>query len=203
MNYTSNSNKSKSKEQEAERVKLDKVVSGKTKARKQSELQKAAKSFISEDLSSIGKYLLVSVLVPNVKKIVSDVVTNGINMMLYGENGCYKSSSSFPATKIAYNKMFTSGNPMQDYTKMKAANGLEYDDILFENRGDAEAVLSSLEDLISQFGKASVADLYDLAEITTSNYMINKYGWTDLHTAQIRVVNGGYVIKFPKVVQLD
>ena len=202
MNYSSNSNKSKEKEV-TERTKLEKVVSGPTKTRKQNELQKAAKSFISEDLSSIGKYLLVSVLVPNVKKIVSDVVTNGINMMLYGENGYYKSSSSLPGTKIAYNQMFSSGGPIQDYTKMKAATGLEYDDILFENRGDAEAVLSALEDIISQFGKASVADLYDLAEITTSNYMVNKYGWTDLHTAQIRVVNGGYVIKFPKVVQLD
>ena len=201
MNYPSNSAKSKEKES-VERVKRESVVSGATKTRKQNELQKAAKSFISTDLSSIGKYILGSVLIPNAKKIISDIVTNSINMMLYGENGYYKSSSSFPASKISYNKMFT-GGPIQDYSKMKAANGLEYDDILFDNRGDAEAVLSALEDIINQFGKASVCDLYDLAQITTSNYMLDKYGWTDLHTAQIRVVNGGYVIKFPRVVALD
>lgn len=202
MNYPSNSTKSKEKEA-TDRVKREPVVSGVTKTRKQNELQKAAKSFISTDLSSIGKYILGSVLIPNAKKVISDIVTNGINMMLYGENGYYKSSSSFPASKVSYNKMFTGGGPIQDYTKMKAANGLEYDDILFDNRGDAEVVLSALEDIINQFGKASVGDLYDLAQITTSNYMLDKYGWTDLHTAQIRVVNGGYVIKFPRVVALD
>jgi hypothetical protein len=79
---------------------------------------------------------------------------------------------------------------------------LDYDNIIFDNRGDAEAVLTSMEDILDQFGCVSVADLYDLADVAAPNYTVNNYGWTNLANAQVLRCRDGYIIKLPKVTSL-
>ena len=78
----------------------------------------------------------------------------------------------------------------------------DYDDIIFDNRGDAEAVLSSMEDVIDQYGVVSIADLFDLAEVSNSNYAMNNYGWTDLRTANVVRVRDGYILKLPRALPI-
>ena len=60
----------------------------------------------------------------------------------------------------------------------------DFDDILFESRGEAEDVLSHLVDLTIDYGVASVADFYDLSGIE-SQFTDNKYGWTNLRDAEV------------------
>ena len=77
------------------------------------------------------------------------------------------------------------------------AQGYEYDDIIIESRGDAELVLDQLEEIISTYGVASVADLYDLVGITGRSYTDNKYGWTDIRNAKV-VRTGRLYLTAPK-----
>ena len=55
----------------------------------------------------------------------------------------------------------------------------DFDDIVLDSRGEAEEVLSTLVDLVEDYGVASVADLYDLVGIE-STFVDTKYGWTNL-----------------------
>ena len=75
-------------------------------------------------------------------------------------------------------------------------------DIIIENRGEAEDVLSRMDELIDQYGLVSVADLYDLVGIN-GNYTDNKYGWFNIRTASVVRVRDGYMIKLPKAVPLN
>ena len=59
-----------------------------------------------------------------------------------------------------------------------------------------------MDELIEHYGIVSVADLYDLVGITGS-YTDNKYGWTDIRTAQVVRVRDGYKIKLPRAIPLD
>ena len=76
-----------------------------------------------------------------------------------------------------------------------------YNDIVFSNRGDAEEVLSRMEELLERFEVVSVADLFDLAGFSFK-YTDDKYGWTNLQDARVDRVCGGYVIRLPKATKL-
>lgn len=81
-------------------------------------------------------------------------------------------------------------------------NGRNEIDIVFAMCGDAELVLEQMKALIQDYGWASVADLYDLADITCRNYTVNRYGWTDISSAKVVHIADGYTIEFPKPVPI-
>jgi len=139
-------------------------------------------------------------LVPAIKKAISDIVTNGIDMILYGGTGRTKSNST--ASKVSYRSYYDGGNGRRDYSATRTKTGYNYDDIILDNRGEAEDVLSRMDELISTYGLVSVADLYDLVGVT-GNYTDNKYGWTDIRSASVIRVRDGYMLKLPKALPLN
>ena len=200
--YPSNSNKVKEakRQQALTEKKVEKVITGMARTKKKSEIRKFTDVFISEDVNNVKSYILMDVLVPAIKKAISDIVTNGVDMILYGEAGSNKKRST--VSKISYNKMFDDPRSSRIHSE-RGRTGLDYDVLIFDSRGDAEAVLSALEDIIAQFGVASVGDLYDLAQVSTTNYAINKYGWSDLRSAEVIRARDGYMIKLPRALPLN
>lgn len=199
--YKPNSKKFKEEQKASENTekKVEKVVSGAVKTRKKSEIRKFADVFIQEDTEKVKSYILMDVLVPAVKKAISDIVTNGVDMFLYGETGRTKKSGS--ASKVSYRSYYDRRDDRRDYNRTRA--GYDYDDVILDNRGEAEEVLSRMDELIATYGLVSVADFYDLVGIT-GNYTDNKYGWTDIRNASvIRARDGGYMIKMPRALPLN
>jgi len=195
-------NSHKAREEQPSKKKVEKVISGSVKHKKKNEIQKFAEVFISEDVKNVKSYILLDVLVPAIKKAISDIVTNGIDMILYGETDRIKSSPI--ASKVSYRSYYGKDNDQRrTYSSSIAKTGYSYDDIIFSSRGEAEEVLARMDELISTYdGIVSVADLHDLVGIT-GNYTDNKYGWTDLRTASVVRVRDGYMIKLPKALPLN
>lgn len=94
--YKTNSDKSR---QEQSEKKVEAVISGKAKTRKKGEMQKFADVFIAEDANNVKSYILLEVIVPAIKKAISDIVTTGIDMILYGEAGRTRKNGS--ASKVS------------------------------------------------------------------------------------------------------
>ena len=94
--YKSNSHKSKEGQTETltERKKVEKVVHGKVRTKPKSGISKVTDMFISEDAANVKSYIVMDVLVPAVKKAISDIVRDGIDMILYGESRGRRSSVS-------------------------------------------------------------------------------------------------------------
>lgn len=195
--YKSNSHKSK--EVQAEK-RIEKVISGSAKTKKKNEIQKLADVFISEDVNNVKSYILMDVLVPAIKKAISDIITNGIDMILYGGNGQTKKNST--ASKVSYRSFYEKPNDRRNYGDSSIRTGYSYDNIILDNRGEAEDVLLRMDELISTYGLVSVADFYDLVGVT-GNYTDNKYGWTDIRNASVVRVRDGYMIKLPKALPLN
>ena len=76
--YKSNSDKAR-QEQQSEK-KVEAVITGAAKTRKKGEMQKFADVFIAEDANNVKSYILMEVIVPAVKKAISDIVTTGIDI---------------------------------------------------------------------------------------------------------------------------
>lgn len=199
--YKPNSHKYKEDQnRSAPEKKVEKVIAGTVKSKKKSEIRKFTDVFISEDINNVKSYILLEVLIPAIKKAISDIVTNGIDMILYGETGKTKSNST--ASKVSYRSYYDGRNGRRDYSAVRTKISYNYDDILLDNRGEAEDVLSRMDELISTYGLVSVADLYDLVGIT-GNYTDNKYGWTNIRSASVIRVRDGYMLKLPKALPLD
>ena len=193
-NYPSNSHKAR---EEVAEKKVEKVVSGKTSTKKKSGIRKLSDTFLSEDVSNVKSYIFSEVLLPAAKKLVSDIVTNGTNMLLYGEIKNKKGNSS----KVSYSRYYDDRS--RDYRSPVVRNNFDYDEIIFETRGDAEAVLDAMYDILNQYKVVSVAELYDLASITTHNYTCNNYGWIDLRGSSVVRVRYGYILKLPRALAID
>lgn len=199
--YKPNSHKYKEDQnRSAPEKKVEKVIAGTVKSKKKSEIRKFTDVFISEDIDNVKSYILLDVLIPAIKKAISDIVTNGIDMILYGETGKIKSNST--ASKVSYRSYYDGRNGRRDYSSIRTKIGYNYDDIIFDNRGEAEDVLLRMDELISTYGLVSVADLYDLVGVT-GNYTDNKYGWTNIRSASVIRVRDGYMLKLPKALPLD
>ena len=193
-NYPSNSHKAR---EEVAEKKVEKVVSGKTSTKKKSGIRKLSDTSLSEDVSNVKSYIFSEVLLPAAKKLVSDIVTNGTNMLLYGEIKNKKGNSS----KVSYSRYYDDRS--RDYRSPVVRNNFDYDEIIFETRGDAEAVLDAMYDILNQYKVVSVAELYDLASITTHNYTCNNYGWIDLRGSSVVRVRDGYILKLPRALAID
>jgi hypothetical protein len=200
-NYKPNSYKSKEENLPAttESKKAQKVVSGTVRAKKRNEAQKLADVFISEDASKVKSYIVEDVLIPTIKKTIYDIFTESLAMIFgFGPGRGKSSTSSSKISYVSYDKFSSSKPNRGPVTK----STYSYDDITLESRGDAEAVLIQMDELLDKYQMVSVADFYDCVGVA-GNYTDNKYGWTDLRNAQVIRTREGYKIKLPRAYPLD
>lgn len=190
------------KEEQKEKVtekKVEKVVTGTVIAKKKSSARKFVDEFISEDAKNIKSFVFGEVLIPAVKKAISDIVTNGIDMILYG--GSKPGTKRSISDRVSYRNYYDRDSRGPS-TPRASYSTYSYNDIILSSRGEAEDVLDRLEEILDTYKVASVADYYDLVGIAGS-YTDNSYGWTSIRNAEIVRVRDGYMIKMPRAVPID
>ena len=199
MDYPSNNHKVR-KEGSSEKQ-VVKVTSGKVVQKKKSLGKKFAETFLGDDIESVSSYILHDVIIPAAKNMMSDTVSNGIEMLLFGQVRGSRTRRDRDKSYVSYSSYYDRDKKP---TRPSARNTSRhnFDDIILETRGEAEEVLSHLVDLTEDYGMASVADLYDLVGIT-SNFTDNKYGWDNLSSASVNRVRDGYLISLPRTIVLD
>ena len=199
--YKSNSHRSKEDKTEAltDRKKVEKVVHGRVRTKPKSGVSKITDIFISEDAANVKSYIVMDVLVPAVKKAISDIVRDGIDMILYGESRGRKSSSA--SGYVSY-RDYSRSDDRDRFRDSRSRSSYAHDDIVLDSRGEAEEVLTRMDELIDTYGNVSVADLYDLVG-KSSEYTDNKYGWTNIRNAEPIRVRDGYMLKLPKALPIN
>ena len=178
--------------------KIQKVVHGKVKTKPKSGMSKITDIFISEDAANVKSYIVMDVLVPAVKKAISDIVRDGIDMILYGESRGRRNSTS--SSYVSY-RDYSRSDDRDRFRDSRTRSGYNHDDIILESRGEAEEVLTRMDELIDTYGVVSVADLYDLIG-KSCEYTDNKYGWTNIRNAEPIRVRDGYMLKLPKALPI-
>ena len=197
--YKPNSHRFKEEQtadQNKESKKLEKVVKGPVKVRKKSALKGA---LISEDAANVKTYILVDVLIPAVKKAISDIVKNGIEMLLYGESG-RPSDKRSPLNSISYRDYYDRRDDRYR-TATSPRQGKSPEDIIIDSRGEAENVLSQMDALLDTYKMVTLADFYDLVGMTY-DYTDHNYGWTSLNNAKVVRVRDGYIVMLPKALPI-
>ena len=203
MNEEDKSSAHRSKEGKPEaltdRKKVEKGVHGRVRTKPKSGVSKITDIFISEDAANVKSYIVMDVLVPAVKKAISDIVRDGIDMILYGESKGRKSSSA--SGYVSY-RDYSRSDDRDRFRDSRSRSSYAHDDIILDSRGEAEEVLTRMDELIDTYGNVSVADLYDLVG-KSSEYTDNKYGWTNIRNAEPIRVRDGYMLKLPKALPIN
>jgi hypothetical protein len=212
-NYPGNAHKDRSKLGEVvpEEKKLpEKVVSGAVIQRKKSVGRRIIETFTGDDVQSVGSYVLFEVLIPAAKSTIQDVVTTGIERMLFGDNRPRSSGSRVGYTN--YNKVSSSRPSSTRYESdwrreggrqmsRTARAGHNFDEIVLASRDEAAMVLDQLTELVNKYDVASVSELYALVGISGS-FPDDKWGWTNLRDSGIRRVPNGYLLDLPRPEEL-
>ena len=200
MDYKSNSHKSKAEGATEKRV--GKVVTGAAKTRKKKEIHKITDLIFAEDFGTVKEFLIYDVAIPGIKNLVLDILIDGATRT-FGGSGSRRGGGARTSTDyVSYNRYSDRGSRRSERDSRPRA-GFDYEDIIFESRGDAELARDTMDDMIDRYGVVTVADLYDMAEITPP-YTANKYGWTNIRNAEpARLREGGYVLKLPKAMPID
>ena len=179
------------------------VVSGVSKKKKTFGM-KVKELFVKEDAKSVSQYLFGDILIPAFTNTVLDMIKNGAEMMFLGRTRGPSRSRYEYGGRIRYENYYDRdeayyGGRRPQYAGPVTTPTYSYDDITFESRGDAEAVLIRLKERIFESGAVSVAFLYHLIG-WRADYTADGYGWRDLSNANILMSGGGYWLKLPKPV---
>lgn len=206
--YPNNSERAKNKIQRnsdvVENEEPKKVTKGKIIKRKKPIVRRFTDSFGTREGQGVLEYIINDIIIPATKIMIVDSIINGAEMTILGETRRRSRSSNFRETRYDYDRVSYRGELDRRYKRDRDSRryndrdraGLrDYEDIIFE-KNDAEAVISSMIDLIEQYGEATVKDLYSLIGVTPE-YTVGEFGWTNLSRATVRRVRDGYVLDFP------
>lgn len=186
--------------------KIEPVVTGTVSRRKTPLSKKFKETFIGGDAKSVGTYLLTEIIVPTIKDTVADIVSHGIEQMVFGGN---RSSVRRGATTRATGAAYTAYNRVTQAVKADPRVSIsrqgramhDFDEIILGSRVEAEEVIDRLIDRIGKYEQASVADLYELVGITPK-YTDDRWGWQEFHGMGVEYVRSGYLLKLPQPVAL-
>ena len=178
--------------------KIEKVVKGTVKTRKRNGVTKLKDVFVNEDAKNVKSYIFSDVLVPAIKKLLYDIVNDGASMLLFGNTSAGRKKTI--GSNVSYRQFYDT--KVEDRRPVSSSR-FDYDDLVFESRGEAEAALSKMDEVIDVYGTVSIADLYDMCDLTAP-YTSNRYGWSNIQTAEVaRLRDGGYVLKLPRALPIS
>lgn len=217
MELPSNSQNPKppSQPEKTEDKKVEKVVTGEVSRKRKPLGQRFLETFFGGDAKSVGKYVVLEVIIPAAKDLVVDAGFEALQRMVHGDSrpsgrrSGYRPGSTPNTTYTNYSRTspFSSQSNMmrreEPRTMSQRARGTHnFDEILLPSRIEAEEVLGNMISLLERYEQVSVSDLYNLTGITPS-YTDEKWGWTTLQGARvIRDRSGKYLLDLPSTEQL-
>jgi hypothetical protein len=216
--FPANSHKAKetpAKGKDDER-KVESVVTGKVVQRKKPLRKRFAETFFGGGNSKdVGSYVLFDVLIPAAQDMIMDATVGGLERKFDpdGRRSSSRrgrsSSARRPADRahIPYNRMSdprgragSSDGPREMSRRGRAIH--DFEEIILDSRHEADTVIERLYDILDKFDTVTVADLYDLCDISGS-FTDDKYGWTDLSGTRAVKVRDGYLIDVPRPEPLN
>lgn len=186
------------KEEKRERPKVEKVIEGGARKRKATLGQKFKETFFMEETDEIAKWVRDDVVLPTLRDALFAMVTGSLSMALFGTvRGAGRRSSAFGT--VDYNGI-SSGRSQREARSAKARHTFE--DLTFDAKHEADDVLEAMRDMVDEYGQVSIADMYELAGVS-SDPIDRKWGWTSLRTASVIYSRDGYIIDLPKTKPVE
>lgn len=203
-------------EKEDPEKKIEQVTSGKVIQRKTPLGKRIKEMFVGGDAQSVGQYVLFEVLVPAVKDVIADMVSQGVERMMFGEArstsrrtgnrpsgiGGYTAYNRYSSSKPPWSADRNDRRPEPTPMSRRAKASHDFDEIILATRTEAETVIDRLYYYLEKYEQVTVSDLYELVGVA-GTFADEKWGWTELRGAGVRRIREGYLLDLPKPEILD
>lgn len=167
---------------------LQGVVSGKVQVKKK---------------GKVGRYLagltpaIIAIAAPTAKKFALEAFRTALH--IDEAPGGYSRGSELLA-RPSYRQYYENDPSYQSYQKPAR---YDYNDVIFETRGDAERVLEQMRAILARQKVVRVLQLYDLCRIE-GTYVDNYWGWASLYDARVvSTRDGRYRIVLPPPMSIN
>lgn len=190
--------------------KLEKVTVNDAIKRKPPLGRRIKETFLGGDSRGVWEYVAFDVIVPAAKDMLADAVSQGVERLIFGEakstsrrGSRGRSSGRHTPYGASYRRGGLTPDPRGGRNMSRQARASHnFEEIVLETRGEADAVLDSLSDRIELYKMATVADLYDLVGVS-GTYVDERWGWMDLRDSGITRVRSGYLLELPRPEPVD
>lgn len=177
------------------------VVRGKVSTGKKKGL---IRQFIEDDAGTIFDSVRENIVKPTMKEMAYDAFTAFLKSIIFGYDDAPRSSGYYRKGDRNYNGMYRSRSNYESSRARQAGSPrsrYDVDEIIFDNRADADAVLDILCEELDRYDQVSVGDFYSACDLSPNAGDFN-YGWVDLRNARIEPRRGSWVIILPRPVEL-
>lgn len=223
MNYPNYPSNSRTAPQQQEPKKnITPVVTNQVTTRKKPLGKQFRETFGGANARSVFESVLMEVILPGAQQVLFNASQEALRGAIFGgrmgpAQSAWRPGNSIgtPTGQYAYNAVskavstFQNGaraqgpfpDPRQPVSRLHKTYG-DVEEIVIPTRDEAVAVVMALQTIIEEYGKATVADLYELCHYT-GEFTDNNYGWKDIsgtHPEMLR--NGGYVLSLPRPIAL-
>lgn len=190
------------KKKEETGIEAPKKLDIQTKTKTVSATDKLLKRFIKTDAKSVKDFVIYEFLIPNAVKLARDSIVNALDMFLLGKCGGSKASNTNYTSFSNGSSNNNSGSRWSgESNKQRSIERLE--SILFNSRADAEDYLDAIRERIITFKRCSLLDCFDMLQKTETSPADDSYGWRDISMAEIYACQGGFAIRYPRVICIN
>lgn len=216
MDLPGNSHRERAQKTPGKAKDVKKIVEGDVQRRKKPLGKRFSETFLGGDAKGVGQYVMLDVLLPALRDMVSDAISTGIDQVLYGGRETWGGSSrgrssSRPSSglgHVSYNRYSSSPasrpDPRESGMSRRARQTHNFDEIILDNRAAAEEVIDTLVSLIEEHEEATVGDLYNLVGVEPT-FADEKWGWLAHHVRDFGVSRsrGSFILNLPKPEHLE
>ncbi len=165
-------------------------------------------NFIKADRKTMGEWFFKGVLYPGIQNLILEALSmlffnssTGKSNTIFGKSSLNSGNSQTP-----YNLKYN-GNSNTGLKNPVTSTGLTpYDELAVPSMGDANEIISQLGNLVQDYGKATLLDLYTLVGMQTMcDFQHDKWGWTKETWGRPvpRVSGNGWLLGLSPVVHLE
>lgn len=191
----------------AQKAKVEKVVEGEVVFRKKPLGRRFRETFLGGDGTTVWEYVRGDILVPALQDLIHDITIGSVERMLYPDGGIRPHRRPGRGVPVRYDLASRGGlssrrdDPRPQMSRRARASH-DFDEIILDNRVEAERVLRGLFDILDQYEQVTVQDLYELVGVS-GNWTDERYGWTDLRGSRAVRTRQGYLLELPRTEVLE
>lgn len=146
--------------------------------------QKLKEAMFSEDIGSgsVTEYVFFKILIPSVKRVLSDMANTAINMALGldPKTRTIQANTHTANASVYRDRNYNRGYSQQEYSRREAISELEWDE------ETAKDIFNQMCELVDRYGNCSISDAYAIMglgdRIRTTD---RNWGWTSMRNAEV------------------